>query len=300
MKRNRGKIDRPLFMKKGGGGGKSSDTKQTTVPWGPQQPYLKDLFARAQTELNKPGPHFFPSSTVAGFTPLQWQGQRMAVDAARGGLTDLGQSAAGANNFLLGDVLNPESNPYLQRSVDAALGRTTRAFNEDVLPGIRSSFVGAGQGGSTRHAIAEGIAMDRLQQNMGNTAASMYSQAYNQGLDAMLRGVALSPQTGQMLMTPSGVVSAVGADQQAMKQAQLSDEVNRWNFEQNAPWNELTQYGQLISGGFGGTSTTSAPSPERNPFMGAAGGALSGAALAKMVGGPVGWGAGIGALIGIL
>ncbi len=300
MRRNRGKIERPLFMKKGGGGGGSSDTKQTTVPWGPQQPYLKDLFSRAQQELNAPGPNYYPSSTIAPFTPRQWQGQNLALRTAWGDLTNLGQRAAGANEFLLGDALRPESNPYLQQSVDAALGRTTRAFNEDVLPNIRSTFVGAGQGGSTRQGIAEGIAMDRLQQNLGDTAASMYSQAYNQGLDAMLRGVALSPQTGQLLLAPSGVVSAVGADQQAMNQAQLTDEVNRWNFEQNAPWNELAQYGQLITGGFGGTSTTSAPSPERNTLMGAAGGALSGAALAQMVGGPVGWGAGIGALIGIL
>jgi hypothetical protein len=197
-------------------------------------------------------------------------------------------------------VLDPNSNPNLQKTVDAALGRTTRAFNEDVLPGIRSSFVGAGQGGSTRQGIAEGIAMDRLQQNLGDTAASMYSQAYGQGLDAMLRGVALAPQTGQMLMAPSGVLSAVGTDQQAMNQAQLTDLVNRWNFNQNAPWNELVQYGQLVTGGFGGTSTTNAPSPQSSPLMGAAGGALSGAALAQMVGGPVGWGAGIGALIGIL
>jgi hypothetical protein len=103
-----------------------------------------------------------------------------------------------------------------------------------------------------------------------------------------------------MLMAPSGVLSAVGTDQQAMNQAQLTDLVNRWNFNQNAPWNELVQYGQLVTGGFGGTSTTNAPSPQSSPLMGAAGGALSGAALAQMVGGPVGWGAGIGALIGIL
>jgi hypothetical protein len=208
----------------------------------------------------------------------------------------------GANQFLLGDVLNPASNPNLQAAVDAALGRTTRAFNEDVLPQLRSTYIGAGQGGSTRQGVAEGIASDRLQQNMANTASTMYSNAYGQGLDAMLRGVALTPQTGQLLLQPSGVTSAVGAEQQAMDQAQLSDLVNRWNFEQNAPWQELAQYGQLVSGNFGGTSNSSsnAGGTQTNPLLGAAGGALAGASLAQMLSMSTPWGAGVGALIGLL
>lgn len=300
MKRNATwRLEKPIYFKGKGGGG-SSKTTQTTVPWTQQQPYLVDLFKRAQEQLDSSDLSYYPNSTVAPVNPLQTQAQNMALQTAMTQQAPFASNTAGANNFLLGPVLDPRSNPSLQMYGNYLTDTMTRAFNEDVLPQIRSGAVAAGQGGSTRQAIAEGIATDRFQQNLGGTLASLYNSAYGQGLDALTRGTALAPQTmGLMQMAPA-TVSAVGAEQRAFDQAALDDMVARWNFNQSAPWQELSQYAQLVTGGFGGTSTTEQPSAQSNPLLGAAGGALSGAALAQMLKMSTPWGAGIGALVGLL
>ena len=300
--RTRGKLERPLFMGggKGGGGGGSSKTTQTTVPWGPQQPYLLDLFSKSQDLLNNSDLSYYPGNTVAPMSPLQIQAQGMAANNAINTMAPFVSNMTGANNFLLGPVLNPSSNPSLQAYADYLTNTMTRAFNEDVLPQVRSGAVAAGQGGSTRQGIAEGIATDRFQQNLGGALSSLYNSAYGQGLDALLRGTALAPQTLQAQQAVPAALSAVGAEQQAYQQAILNEYINRYNYNQTAPWDELAQYSQLVTGGFGGTSTTKQPTAESNPLLGAAGGALSGAALAQMLKMSTPWGAGIGALIGLL
>ena len=45
----------------------------------------------------------------------------------------------------------------------------------------------------------------------------------------------------------------------------LQDQINRWNFDQQLPQNQLNQFMQLIAGNFGGTSTTT-QSVESDPF----------------------------------
>lgn len=68
--------------------------------------------------------------------------------------------------------------------VNNAMTRLSQNFNEQVMPGIRGSAVAAGQYGSSRQGIAEGLAARGLSQSMGDMASSMYNNAYNtaQGL----------------------------------------------------------------------------------------------------------------------
>jgi hypothetical protein len=71
----------------------------------------------------------------------------------------------------------------------------------------------------------------------------------------------------------------------------------RYNYNVNAPWQYLQQYGQLVNGlpDFSGSTSTSTGVQSRNRAMGALGGAMGGAQLGGMFG-PLG--AGIGAIGG--
>ena len=71
----------------------------------------------------------------------------------------------------------------------------------------------------------------------------------------------------------------------------IDADVNRWNFGQSAPWQNLGNYANLIYGLPGGYGTTTQTQPGGSRLAGAAGGAMSGAAL-----GP--WGALGGAVLG--
>jgi hypothetical protein len=150
--------------------------------------------------------------------------------------------------------------------------------------------------------VSEGIARTNLQQQVGDVAAKMSSDAYTSGLDASTRALALAPGVQQMGTTPGQALDAVGQQKQQYEQQTIQEAIDRWNFEQNAPGQKLAQYQSAVSGGFGGGSATTAPSARGNPLMGAGGGALAGGSLGFMMGGPVGagYGAGIGAIIGLM
>lgn len=83
--------------------------------------------------------------------------------------------------MLTGQVNTSSLNPVVQ----SALRRMGEGFNEQVLPNIRGNAVAAGQYGSSRQGIAEGLASKGLLYSMGDTANSMYNQAYQQAQQNM-------------------------------------------------------------------------------------------------------------------
>ena len=93
-------------------------------------------------------------------------------------------------------------------------------------------------------------------------------------------------------------MSAVGEQQFAQEQAQLTDEVQRYFNEQLLPFLAAREAAGVAFGVPAGISTTEAslPASQRSPFLTGLGGAATGAGLGGMFGGP--YGAAIGAGLG--
>jgi hypothetical protein len=106
-----------------------------------------------------------------------------------------------------------------------------------------------------------------------------------------------SPLAAQDYMDLAQLQGA-GQAYDTQNQAQLNDQINRWNYTQNAPGMALDSLLQRLSGLPGSTQTTQLPTQYRNAGAGALGGALAGSQLAPLLGmtGPVG--IGLGALLG--
>lgn len=292
-----------------GGSKQPSTTTQTQVstPWAGQQPYLSDLFARAQANLNQP-PQYFPGSTVAP----QSNATQKAIDMAQGTATNLqGAPGQGLNLALynMGAGRDVGNDPYLQSAISAAMQPVIQDFGTagGPLSAIRSHFQSANSGGTgTREGIAQGLAYRSLGQQLTNMSQSMTENAYQGAQQRAVQSLALMPQTLQSQAYPSELMAAAGTTQDDYAQALLQDQINRWNFQQTLPAQQLAQYQNLVTGNFGGTSTgtSTAPGTQRSPLLGALGGAATGAALSSMlpaalgVTGPIGMG--IGALIGLL
>lgn len=264
------------------GGGGNTQTVQKADPWIGQQPYLTDLFQQAQNIYQTRTPQYFPKSTVSGFTPAQVAGQQGALDAAGAMVPTLQTATQGANFLASPDILSPDSNPYLAATAQAAARPIVQTLNEQLLPSIRQDAIVAGNLGNDRQGIAEGLAVRGAADAIADRTFGMYSDAYGQGLEALARGTALAPSVAQSMLMPSQVYSGVGAEQQAMNQAQLSDQVNRWNYEQQLPWQELSNYMSIVQGNYGGTSSTM-QSSQQNPLTSAMMGGLGGAAMGSLV-----------------
>lgn len=284
------------------GGGGSGGQTQNTDPWGGQQPYLRDLFNKAKGRQESAGPRYFPTDTLAPVDPRTNQGLEYATKLAQSQLPQNAQAATAGWNTLLGasDIKN---NPNLDAAIAAATAPTIRAFSDQggPLANIRDQFQSSGQFGGTRQGIAEGIAADRLQQNTLGIGAQMAQQAYQTGLDSTARGLVLTPQVQGAQMAPATTLDAVGQESRTMQQQIIDDMMARFNYGENLPDAKLSQYQNLITGAFGGTTQTQGGVNKTSQAIGlAATGAGLGAYIATgtAFGGPAG--AAVGAGVGLI
>ena len=272
-----------------GSGGTSSQsattTTQNTGPWSPQQSYLTDIFGQARNQyyganpqtvngMQVPdpnaGPQYFPGSTVAPFAPETQQALQLQAQRAQAGSPVLSAAQQYAQNVLSGNYLNA-GNPYFNQVV--------QSVTSAVKPQVDSSFIGAGRYGSPAYN-------DTMAQAIANAIAPYAFNNYSNERNIMQQTQAQAPALANADYTDIGALADVGAQRQALAQAQLQDQVNRWNFNQNAPAARLAQYLGMIQGNYGvsgvntsnqsGNTTTTPTGPQWISSIGSLIGGLRG------------------------
>jgi len=250
----------------------------TWVPGTEAQAAIPGMFSEAQ-RLYEGGPQsYYPGQTYADFTQAQQMGQAGGLNFAQGAMQDTAGSALGANRLMTsGDLLYASSNPYLQQNITDANNLIGRDFRENIMPAIGQGAQGAGQYGSSRQGIAEGIAGRGAAEAMARNTNQMMNQGYGMGLNAMATGVGQTQGALAAGLSPYQAMQDIGAQQQAQNQLGINDAVNAYNFNQQAPWQNLANYQGALTGnymGAGGTNTS--PVTGSNPLMAGLGGAATG------------------------
>lgn len=295
-------------MSGGGGGGKTTSTS-TTQNYSPEEAARRArVMDEAQNVYNQTKGQYaatgYPGSQVVPFDLYSLMGQGSALTAAdqiQAGNQQLG----GGLNYGLSTAMDVTNNPYLQRAVDASLQRVTNKYTDPngVLANIRNGAQNAGQYGGSRQGVAEGIAAREYGQTLGDTAAQMYSDAYNKGQDTFSRTLATAPGVIQGYALPGQLQSAVGAQREGLAQAMEDYNAAQRNWMFDAQWAPLNNYANIVYGGGGSQSSTSgtAPVPQRNPLLGAVGGGLAGYSAGAAMGAGLGpYGAAAGAILGAI
>jgi len=277
-----------------------STVRTTTVnkdPWGPQQPHLENIFTGAEDAYKSAAPSYFPDSTVVGLSP-QTEGALSGMEQRALAGSPLQQAAmAQAQSTIEGDYLN--SNPWLTGAYNAASAPVIEQWNTKIAPGIDSSFAGAGRMGSGLYAQARNNAENTLGRSLTDMSSKMAYTNYANERKNQLDMTSNAPQMAQSDYNDLNKLMAVGASREGQEQAQLQDQIQRFQFEQNRPWDQLARYSGLVSGGYGSAEQQQTPLYS-NPSANFLSGALGGAQLGKMTGLGAGWGAAGGGLLGLL
>jgi hypothetical protein len=270
----------------------TSTTSQ--APWAAQSPYLTSGFQAAQNLYLQPaqnqpssGPTVYEprgynwftdpnfatnplgaasTSTVANLTPET----RNLVSAVQNLATATGTqypttpgtafnvlnpAEQYASKAIAGDYLSPSSNPYLADMVTAASQAAQDQFLTQSIPGLSSRFGMSGRTGSQ----GMGNAFNQLSAGYGrgiaDIATNIYGTAYEnerqrQQEMAMFAPDLLQARTG---MYGAGIEAQDILNEQA--QRELTDRVNRFNFEQQQPSDALQRYLKSVSGTFGQQTT---------------------------------------------
>lgn len=312
-------------------GGSSTPSRTTTTTEPPKfiQPFLQEGAQLAQQSYRGGGPEYFPGSTVVPFSDQTRQAldltQQRAlqgnpgVDAAQGYVqntlgTDPSSQFTNAQNPFASQTREfaGATNPYL----DATFNRAA----DNVQQRLQSSFAGSGRNiGAARAPAALELndlantiyggayesdrnrSLSELQQQRG-IGAQGFESAQGRGLDDIqqqrglqLTAAQLAPGLANTDYQDLAALEGVGGRYEDLAGQQLDDQINRFNFQQNAPQMNLDRYLQRIQGAFPGQSASAVSPTSRNRGAGALGGAATGATLGA-AGGPVG--IGIGALAG--
>lgn len=258
--------------------GPEETTTRTTTELSPEQRALiEPVIPVAEQYLSAPAklPDY---SQIAPFNPTQ-----LAAQAGLLGATipqgQLAGQAAGATEFLLDDVLDPSSNESLQGYIEASTRPITEELMRTILPGIRNEAVDTGQYGGSRQGIAEGLAIQGATNAIADTTATIGSEAYGQGLDALTKGLALVPTTQAAQSAPAVTQGAVGDIRRAMQQEVLGEKAYRDIYSQIAPFLAAQEVAAIGSALPGGTAISSVAQPGVDPFQQALSIGLGGLAI---------------------
>lgn len=277
------------------GGGNDSVT-QTSEPWEGQK-FPLELGMREAVKLYADyEPEFYPGQTIAPFTQPQLASQQYLQDYAQSvqPLIGAGQQTAG---FLAGGgAMDVANNPYVTGVGDVLTGQISDRLMRDVLPSIRSQYRPGQAFGGSRENLAVGRAVEGATQEMGDALRQLYGSAYGQGLQATGEAQRNLPQMAQLGAYPAQLLEDVGAQQRAYEQALIQEDINRFTFEHERPYEKVNRLMNTVGGAqYGSQTTLPGPGSQTNPFAAALGGAATGASLGAAV--PL-FGPGVGALVG--
>lgn len=252
-------------MSKGGGSSGTQTVTQTNSPPSYAAPYLKDILSQAQGLYNTAGPEYYPGSTVvpmAGETQaaLDAQTQRslMGSPVAQGAQNLAQQTLDG--NFLSG------GNPYFQGAFDAMARPVTDA--------VQAAMAKSGRLGSGANTAV-------LSRELGDIGSKLMYQNYSDERNRQQAMAGLAPTLADIDYNDIAKLAQVGGAYEAQAGAELQDDVNRFNWYQQQPWDKLAQYSTFVQGGtYGGQSTQQQP-----VYSNAGSGILGGLASLAGIGG---------------
>jgi hypothetical protein len=281
-----------------GGGGSQKVTNETkATPWAGVQPYLANMYAAAGSQMGTPM-GFYPYNTYAPQSPLTGAGQGAALDFANNampGYLETGNNAL-ASLFQSADVA---SNPYVNGMLEAQARGVGDQLTRQWLPAVRQGASLAGQTGSTRQGVAEGVAIGEAAKALTNAAAQTQLSAYDRGLSAQAQAAAMLPMMSQLGMMPAQTMQQVGSQQEAYLQKQIDEAVNRFNFYQEEPWKRLNYANAIYSGvPWSSSSTQTSNAGSGSTAANVLGGGLTGYSLGSALGSSA-FGTGISTALGL-
>ena len=261
----------------GGGGGTQLQRSETSTI---QPPYLSDLYSEAQRQFRAGPQQFFPGRTFAAPSATTLQSEdALRQAAAAQGVFGLGSLVPAFQQQLMSPAQRFQD-PMLQQSLQAQL-RPIEETGARLLQQARRGANQAGQLGGDRQAILEAEVIRDVAQKQADVASRLYGDVYGDVLRTQAATLGLAPSIMQTFTQPAQTLAAVGRAEDVRAQQPITEAMQRFAFEQQAPSQALGQYGNIVAGSIlPGTITTTGPG---SSGPGALAGAIGGAGLGSLV-----------------
>ena len=208
-------------------------------------------------------------------------GQGMAApqtQAGYAGMTPFTEDQYGG--LLAGDVDTTQFGDVADSYRREAMGQ----LQEEMLPGIRSKMVGFQPGGGTRGDLLQSKALSSANQRVSDNiakamfgaqqqaeamrlpaaqmglGAQQFGMGYGlQGMEGARAGMGMYPSLMSAPLGMYGAAQGIGAQQQALDQAAIDQDIARYEYQSQLPQQALGQYLSSVQGDYGGLSRATGP-----------------------------------------
>lgn len=218
----------------GGGGGQSTTTQSIPEELKP----LAEAYVGKAIDLGNTGYQPYTGQRYAGLNTTQQQGLDAITQRAMLGSQTVNNAEGQLNEVIAGG----NTNPYLDQLVGKAQDSVRSAYN--------TAAVNSGSFGNAGLAEQAG-------RQMGDVAAQMYGQAYDQDRARQMQAIGMAPQFGNQAYSDAEQLMKAGQVQQDQQQQGLDFNYQQFQDAQNLPYRQLAAMAGPFGSNLGSTTTQS-------------------------------------------
>jgi len=229
------------FYGGGGSGGGGTTTSKTSSELDPTvRPFVEYGLQEAKTLYGTPGPSYFPGSTYVGPSAQTTESLAAAEAAAKAGSPLTGAAMGQQYDVLSGKYLSA-GNPYFEAAMRPAVSSATTAYNDAIKGAFGTSSL-AGRYGSGAMADLTGRANKTLADTLAGKAGELAYTNYAQERARQESAAGLAPSLQASKYADIQQLANVGKTAEGYKQTELQSAIDRYNYEQNLPYQKLSAY----------------------------------------------------------
>jgi hypothetical protein len=230
-----------LYGGSGGGGGGGSSTTKTTSELDPTvRPYVEYGLQEAKGLYQTPGPSYFPGQTYIGPSAQTSASLQAAQNRALAG-SPLQQSAQQQQLGTVGGQYLSAGNPYFTQALGGATQQATQAYN-DAIKAAQGTASMAGRYGSGVSADIQNRAANTLATTLANKYGDLAYQNYANERALQQQSAFNAPQMAAADYADIQQLANVGKTAEGYQQTALQSAIDRYNYEQNLPYQKLSAY----------------------------------------------------------
>ena len=237
----------------GSGGGGSSETVQQLDPT--VRPFVEYGLQEAKGLYQTDTPTYFPGQTYVGPSSQTTQALGLAGQRALAGSPLLPAAQQQQLRSIQGDYLSA-GNPYFTQALAGPTQQATQAYN-DAIKQAQGGASMAGRYGSGASADIQNRAANTLATTLANTYGNLAYQNYAGERGMQNQAVMNAPGLAQADYADISQLANVGKTAEDYQKTALQADIDRFNFEQNKPYQKLSSYlGAAYGAPVGQVSTT--------------------------------------------
>ena len=248
-------VDSFTFYKGGGGGGGNSETKNQLDPT--VQPFVKYGLEEAQNLYKTDTPEYYAGQTYVSPSAQTTSALGLAGQRAMAGNPLLPAAQQQQQDVIGGQYL--QNNPYFNQAIAGAGQAATQTYN-DAIRQAQGGASMAGRYGSGASADIQNRAANTLATTLANKYGDLAYANYAGERGMQNQAAMNAPALAQADYGDIQQLLNVGKTQEDYSKTALQADIDRFNFEQNKPYQKLSAYLGAAYGAPTGTVSTTTQS----------------------------------------